>query len=402
MSLADVIKLYRISGKPIFDGISFSGKIKFNENRRLIVSLYEHYSHFGSFKDIVVDGIDIFSPEDLPNSGEEIHYTFKINQGSAERFYPTKSEFISINSLKKGEIPSSYYIVSDDYCPQDQSKPDYIIKIETICNLIKNLSTIAHFNDIKNDSNGSYFKLVFILHSESKSSSAVIETTLNEEILNTENLDTSIVDALASKDADKDIHYIEKLNTFRNTLIEYVNQNTNSFPILVEKWNSINNLYINNLAIYMSAFSFHKSRKEVSEAELEYADKISKVISELSIKALAIPISMAASIAIFQSATKSDATIAFLGILFASLITSLLCISQIKQLDRIVHAKETLFAGIEDRLNTEQSDIKERLNSANSHLRSNETFCRRVLDFIFASAWVPTCIGTIGLIQKFF
>jgi len=401
MNLDDVIKLYRASERPLFNGVSFSATIKFDDNRELITSLFDYKSTFGTFKDLEVDGNDIFSPEEIPDSGDEASYTFSINQGSAETFYTTKSDFVVINTLKKGEVPKNYYIVADDYTPLDSVKPDYINKIESICSLIKNLAKIAHFNDIKNDSNGSFFKLVFILHSESKSSSAVIETKLSEEVLNVNSLDTSIVDGLAKEDADKDIHYIEKLNTFRNTLIEYVNANSSDFTSLIMNWSKINALYINNLAIYMSAFSFHKSRKEVSEAELEYADKLSKVISELSTKALAIPISMVASIAIFQITSKPEMLIAFMGVFLTSLITSLLCTSQKKQLERIIHAKETLFSGIENRLKSEQSEIKIRLESAKSHLLRNEVFCRRVLDLTMTLSWMPTGIGILGIIYKF-
>lgn len=42
---------------------------------------------------------------------------------------------------------------------------------------------LAHFHDIKKDSKGTFYRLVFILNSESKSSSAVIETNITEEIL---------------------------------------------------------------------------------------------------------------------------------------------------------------------------------------------------------------------------
>lgn len=400
MNLENVIELYRRSGMPNYNDGIFSATINFHENRELIISLYKKHSTCGSFKEIVVDGVEIHQEENLPTTGEEVSYIFSVNQGSANTFYPSRSEFILTNTIKRGEVPESYYIIADDYSPFNPTKPDYICKIESICNLIKNLAKIAHFNDIKKDKRGSFFKLVFILHSESKSSSAIIETKVSEEALQTKNLDTRIVDSLAAEGAEAENHYIEKLNTFRNTLIEYVNSSSNDFTYLIKNWNAINTLYIDNLAIYMSAFSFHKSRKEVSEAELEFADKISKILSELSTKALAIPISMVASIATFQVTTKSEAFIAFLGIFTTSLITSLLSISMIKQLDRITHAKETLFNGIEGRLLDEKDEIKRSLKNAEFHLIRNEKFCRRVLYFLLVISWVPTYISTFGLLQK--
>lgn len=399
--LNDVVTLYRKSGCPEFRGAFFSASLNFNENRELIESLFQENTGLGRFKDVEVDDIDIDDVNKLPKNGNNVVYTFSVNQGSAERFYARRVDFIIINTLKRGEIPKNYYIAEDNYCPIDDFKPDFILKIEKICKLIKNLAKLAHFNDIKLEGNESFYKLVFILNSESKSSTAVVEINIDESILDVDNLDTSIIDALAQSGAEKDIHYIEKLNTFRNTFIEYVNSSSRNFFQIIQGWEDLNNLYVNNLAIYMSAFSFHKSRKEVSEAELEYAEKISKVVSELTTKALAIPVSIAASIATFQLTSKSEAIIALIGLFLTSLITSLMCASQIKQLQRIAHAKNTLFDGIEKRLLSEQSEIKSRLSSAKTHLRDNEVFCLRVLEFSLIISWVPTIIGTLGLMQRY-
>ena len=402
LTLESVVKLYRISGKPEFNGSSFSSEIKFKENRELIELLFDPRSNLGSFKDTEVDDNDIFTLEDLPQHVENFKFTFNVTQGSAEKFYKSKSDFITINTLKKGEIPDRFYIVEDDFFSQDAYKPSYIIKIEQICNLITTLSKLAHFHDIKKDSKGSFFKLVFILHSESKSSSAVIETNLSEDSLYGDDLDTNVINSLSSDHSKKDIHYIEKINTFRNTLIEYINGNNSNFTEIILNWNKINELYINNLAAYMSAFSFHKSRKEVSDAETEYAEKLSKVVSEITTKALAIPLSLAASIAIYNVKSDSEALIALLGILIASVITSLLSSSQLKQLGRITHAKETLFSGIENRLGDEQSELKIRLIDAKKQLNKNEKFSHRVLITILFISWVPTFVGTLAVIKKLY
>ncbi|MCV5825019.1 hypothetical protein OFN33_31675, partial [Escherichia coli] len=80
----------------------------------------------------------------------------------------------------------------------------------------------------------------------------------------------------------------------------------------------------------------------VVDAELDYSEKLSKIISEISNKALAIPISLAGSIAIFKLTTKADWIIALIGLIITAIITSAMIVSQKKQLARISHSKEIL------------------------------------------------------------
>ncbi|EEZ9628832.1 hypothetical protein DIN75_003536, partial [Escherichia coli] len=194
--------------------------------------------------------------------------------------------------------------------------------------------------------------------------------------------------------------HIEKINTFRNTVIEYVNKNGNSFVELINKWDFICELYTSNLAAYMSAFSFHKARKEVVDAELDYSEKLSKIISEISNKALAIPISLAGSIAIFKLTTKTDWIIALIGLIITAIITSAMIVSQKKQLARISHSKEILFGQLRYRIKDDTSDLKESLEEAIKKLNDNEDFCHKVLDSLLSLAWMPTFIGIIGILFK--
>lgn len=399
--LTIAVELFRLSGRPAFDGEKFSATIKYSTKiKKLLERIFNVGFQAGSLDEIEVDGQTIYELSDLPEDGNILSYTFKVAQRNANRFYKNKSEFVKINTLKKGIMPDFFYIVENDYCSSDSEKPNFVKKIEDICELIDNLSKLAHFHDIKKDSKGTFYRLVFILHSESKSTSIVIETNISEDILNGEQINIELIKSLINIESSGDIHYIEKINTFRNTIIEYVNKNGDSFSALVENWNSICNLYTNNLAAYMSAFSFHKARKEVVDAELEYSEKFSKIISEISNKALAISISLAGSIAIFKLSTNADWIITFLGVIVTAVISSAMIISQQKQLDRIVHSKEILFTQIKTRIKDDTSELKMNFQEAMDKLNDNEDFCRKVLDILLSLAWLPTCVGIVGVFLK--
>ncbi|QOV65809.1 hypothetical protein [Kosakonia pseudosacchari] len=398
-----VVELFRSSVNPSFDGVRIDASAQYTANiYNIVKNILSDGFNEGTFSDIEIDGQEVYDADDLPLSGNIINYTFNVARRSAERFYSSKSDFIAINTLKKGIIPSDFYIVSDDYFSHDKSKPEYIIKIEKICALITHLAKIAHFHDIKTDKNVNFYRLVFVLHSESKSSTAVIETNLTDDMLDIseDDLNIDLIATLSNSDASKDNHYIEKINTFRNTLIEFIANSNNNFSHIIKNWNEINKLYSNNLAVYMSAFSFHKSRKEVAEAEIDYAEKVSKILSEITNKSLAIPISLVAAISIFQLSESTIAFVAFSGVFLTSIITSFVSKSLKKQLSHVSHARDTLFSSLKDRLTNEQNDLKKRLDTATRNLEDNEIFCIRILDLMNCLAWMPTCVGIIALMLK--
>lgn len=405
-SLRTVIELYRLSGRPPFNGGGFSASIELTEeSKKLVMIIFSDSFYYGSFNQIDVDGDDLTENSVLPEIGGCLTFTFLVNQGGPETFYSSIADFIKVNKLMRGEIPEEYYIVNLDYYSHEPNKPIDLIKIEKICGLIEALSKLSHFHDTKGDEGLEIYKLVFVLHSESKSTSSVIETLFSEEMLNYEEIDISLVRSLSLINPITDLHYDEKLNTFRNTLIEYISSTEAKFNEIVMHWELINNLYRNNLAVYMSAFSFQKARKEIAETEIDYADKISKITTEIANKALAIPISLAGSIAIFQLTGRIEIYITITGLFITSIIITLIIASQKKQLQRISHAKEIVFTSIETTIQKgkekDKSELKERLIESKDELEKNAEFCRKVLDFLISIAWVPVCIGTLGLLSKF-
>lgn len=401
--LKGVVDLYRSSFTPSFDGVKIVASAPYNpKTHEILKLLLSKDFNEGSFSEIEIDNEDIYDLDDLPSSGSLINYTFNIARRDANRIYISKQDFIATNTLKKGVMPSEFYIVADDYYSSDAEKPKYISKIETICQLIVCLSRIAHFHDIKSDKNVNFYRLVFVLHSESKSSTAVIETNLSEDILSNseEELNIDLIAALSNSNASRDNHYLEKLNTFRNTLIEFITSTNNKLPHIIQNWNEINRLYSNNLAVYMSAFSFHKLRKEVADAEIDYAEKISKVTSEITNKSLAIPISLVAAISIFQLSEPVVMWIALSGLFLTSIITSLVSKSLKKQLAHISHAKNTIFQSLKNKITSEQDDLKARLDEATENLDRNEIFCIRIMDLMNCLAWMPTGVGIIAMLLK--
>ncbi|MXP48923.1 hypothetical protein FD733_04245 [Pantoea sp. Eser] len=93
----------------------------------------------------------------------------------------------------------------------------------------------------------------------------------------------------------------------------------------------------------MSGFSFHKAGKEVATAETNFAEKISKIISELTSKILAIPVSLVAFLGLFKVNSKSEMLIILSRIILAFLFSHFTLSNQRDQLERINNAKNIVF-----------------------------------------------------------
>ncbi|MCT7041785.1 hypothetical protein M1717_26490, partial [Salmonella enterica subsp. enterica serovar Pomona] len=77
--------------------------------------------------------------------------------------------------------------------------------------------------------------------------------------------------------------------------------------------------YDNNLSVYLSGFNFHKARKDVAAAELDFSEKTAKTISDLTAKILTIPLSLLAAIGIWKLSALTEQLVVASGVAFTSL-----------------------------------------------------------------------------------
>lgn len=397
-----VVELYRITPERNFDGRSFSTTVDFsNQVKNIISDLILCSPKLGQFEDIQIDGDYIDFDEDdfdiTQASGRIVTFTFIPARNAAERFYKEKSDFLGINKLKKGEVPDQFYIASIDFYSYDKERPVFIGQVDKICSIIKYLSEIAHYHDTRSESDN--YRLVFVKNSDAKSTSIVLETIFTENMLGT-GCNDNIIKSLVSDDTSTIPHYAEKIGTFRNTLVEFVDEHDYSFELLIKNWGEFLHLFENNLSTYMSGFSFHKARKEVATAEAEFAEKISKITSELTGKVLSIPISLLASISLFKLSSTSEMLIVILGVILTSLVVYLILFNQEKQFLRICHAKDIAFKPFMAEATKYPEDLKKDVDDAIEQLDLNQATCYKSIRFFMLLSWVPTSIAIAILLMK--
>lgn len=398
-----LVDLYRIAGRPPILGLYLPLKISFSlESDKVIKRLIAltNFQKYVEDDEFVIDD-NIFQSGLFPVSWNEIEITIKLPRDNIHRFHNSVSELISFASVRNGDFPSEIYIVDLDYHSDDKVKLSSVIKIESICRLIKALSKLAHYHD--NKATDGEPRLVFIQGSEGRSKSAILQPTITEKMLNYSDFDCTVVEQLQYESSVDDVnHHIEKRGIFRNTLVEFTNDNNYDFQQLIEKWTELRISYENNLSVYLSGFNFHKARKEVAAAELDFAEKISKTISDLTAKTLVIPVSLLASLGIWKLTQLSEQFIVFLGVVFTSITIHLLVMSQKKQLLRINHAKELLFLPFQSKLKQYPEELQGGIENTLQQLQKNGDFAKHVLNIFYVLCWSPAVIALGMMIYKQF
>lgn len=391
-----IVNLYRAADCPAWNNRRFKISVNYCVSiHDLIDELYD--SSINILDEVVFDG-KLYSPSvtpDIPSTWSHVELTCIPPSRSENKFYSNIDDLLSTDSVKKGTLPNSYYLVDMDYYSNDNGKPDEILKLEGLCIFINQLSTLAHYHDSR-DSDDSY-KLVFINNNDNgKSTSAILNIELIKDLIYVENADYSILEYFNNPQSKSTPHYHEKIGIFRNTIVEFVCENKVSFQDLVKNWSDFNKLYQDNLATYLNNFSFHKARKEIAEAETNFAEKLSKITSDIAGKILSIPVSMAAAIAILKLKNMTEVSLAVISIIITSIFIFLILLNQYKQLDRVIHAKDLVFRPFKNDEKAYPSELLTDVIDALENLNKNQKFAKETLEWLMFIAWIPSAIS-VGL-----
>ncbi|ERK13025.1 hypothetical protein L581_3158 [Serratia fonticola AU-AP2C] len=396
--LSKLVTLYRLSNLPSCDGREFSAVIPYTtEVRDLLVQISATSKH-GSFELIEIDQEIYDIGETLPLSGKEVYFIVTLSRGDAVRFYLNKEDLLKINSLKKGVLPQDFYIIDIDYYYSEKIKNEEIEKLIEICSLIQSISKLAHYHDTKTDSQN--YRLVFIKNADGNSTSIVIEPAISLDMLKPPSIGHDFLKNLCNDESLFDPHHNEKIGVFRNTIVEFSEENNLSFPELVKNWDKFNSLYQNNLAVYLSGFSFHKTRKEVAKAESELAEKLSKITGDITLKILSIPVSFLAAIGMLKLSNINELLISLFGLAITSVLIFLMIYNQEKQFQRICHAKDLLFTPFISKLHTYPEELADEVRTAIDAFDQNQDLTKKTIIFFKVTSWSPTFLAGLIFIVK--
>lgn len=354
---------------------------------------------------IHADGIDVDTDEDvedLSSDGSTIDLELQIPTNGEFFVYRTLEEMIQdAKTLLNGEYPSEFYIVADDFYSEDQGElSSKYQNLFNLCSLIKGLGVLAHYHDAKQQ-DGKNNNFVFIDESEIITAKpVVIKPTIKLAMLDQPLLDVTLIESFHSPKEKVSPTVGKEKAFFRVSIIGFLGQlkhlsQTELFVHLIMNWSEFLTSYQRNLETYLSGFAFHKARKEVSDEEFKVAEQYSKILGDIASKLFGLPVSFVALLGLF----KSDITlIVELVVLFsvctASWLMSSLVTNQIKQLERIDHAKGIAFDALENQKTSYPVDLQTKLTEAVTALRLEHVRLKKLLAKLWYIVWGPVVIAT--------
>lgn len=400
------IQLYRSASRPAFDGYVFGAAVEYkHEIVKLIYKLWN--SETGEFRGVSVDDNVIISPEELNDisDGQKITFDYAVPANSGKTFYKSVGDLA--RKCSKGRLPDDYYIVDIDYASGEELIDSKHAKLKRFTELSKVIKLLDQLSTYHNKKDYDYhLSLVYIYNNANINPSIVeIETKITEGLLEIETLDFNLLENLCSEESSNNPNYLATKAIFISSLGEFLGSipSKETFSKLIKDWKAFCELFNGNLATYMSGFSLQKAKKDVSEAELEIAEQFSKVLNDIIVKLLGIPVSLAAlSIIIKPNTTIPEKLITLIGILITSFVIAEAVANQQALLDRVVESKDIIFNGIDGKKDKFPDELKNKISEIISSFEDKQIDLKLLLWVFRITAWMPVVIGLgIFLVNRY-
>ncbi|MGR7921574.1 hypothetical protein ACU6RQ_10755 [Zobellella denitrificans] len=361
-ALKAVVSLYRTAGRPeVLENNRFEADIVANEQIINAITTCEKLDNpFGRFEELLVDNSEYIDGQDILN-GQQLQLCWALSTSGELPFYRSFEHLINTRkTLFKGEMPETYYIANEDLLVDQNHSVEKSLRLKSICQLIKYLSQIAHYHDEK--SHADTFRLVFVINDTSKNGyhPVVLETKYTESELDGSELNLATLKEIVVAESNAESHAQEKTSMFRLCLAEMVESTPNeknTFSHILDNWEELLKRYKQSFDIYLSGFSFNKVRNELAKAEVEVANSLSKVLSDITGKLFSIPVSFAALLTMKKLESIEENVLFVIGTLIVSLIISGLVRSQLLLKRNIDSSSKMIFS----QLNQKKEEYPEEL-----------------------------------------
>ncbi|WP_036253648.1 hypothetical protein [Methylobacter sp. BBA5.1] len=393
--LSDVVKLYRLCGKPDFNGnSSVNCEILYNEEvRSLINNVYQQ-------KD---DILELFSCNEnaqslpLPEIQNNSKLRFTLNLpfiGGFKRFFSNVSDLISNHTgVKKGLLPDAFYLIENDYLTSEINEPEKLRQLKQVCRWIVFLKQALPHTEEKKDS------YLFVLLTEDKESKGFKKHLIESRFTVDQLQDLNGLESFEEMLASEDLHCYERLAVVRNALEELLSKRpavSQRLGDILSEFGVFKQLYLDNYETYINGFSLKDFKKEVIEKHEEFAGKIEGTLNDVLNKGFAIPISIATIAALI----KENELINSLVINFSVFLISVFMWRLIKQhLDRLKDIK-LILNEVFERFENREENAAQFVNDKRNNLIERSKSIGRDLERLRWLSLTPFLIAVLLLFYR--
>ena len=397
--LADAVELYRRSGRPGWShrDKQFCGELDYAGSRELLARLHKQNEKDGRLDELMVDDqlvVPNLCGEELPATGIHATFVFSTSTQDGAQFFCNAAELADYYPpLGRGKFPDRFYLVEENYQHGEGESPP-----AAICNLVKLtrfVTALADIADHKYETEGTgAWTLVF----RTKDGLGMLETRFGKELLGVKvpPVAWEVVNGLRSGSGG--IHQKEKRWMFMATMCEFLKDDM-LFREFVERGAQWAKAYENDLQTYLSGFSFEEVKCKIAEEHARFAEHVSTILGDITVKVLSLPLSVIAAMILKTQAAN-------LPWWFPILLLAMVAFAIARLVDhykRIVPRVEQNIHMIFDRVKTGDSVVypEELDNSVKGVVESlqRETGrLRTTLRIYSIAAWAVPAIGVVMVV----
>lgn len=409
--LFNLVKLYRLLGKPDTSDFSFQADITLNcDILDVLADLWAALQKQSNCSvvdiELTVQPFSISSDDEStslnPNLiGQNCTITVRLRQNSEIRFYNSITHLVEKSiSSKRFSLPEFYYLIDLDYCHglDEVNAQNHSIKTaQSLFKFIEDIQKLAASVDIRKDPVTATF---YMSNPDEKAEIKPVDLLLDfsSELLDIALPSFDILKQLVQEEIT-DKHAYERKIILKTVLCETlldVPIGENQLDYIVTHWIVIDEKYHRNWETFITGISFNKLKHEIQEKSIEILDKANSSLIDVSLKLTAVPAAFGLMIFVIRDDHTTSKLWAFLvALTVMTLMLSLALSTHRRKLAHIETSTQNQLAMFKEKFEHSEKEqklgagIKEQLQDSEDSLVSNLTFVKRQLTFFFFALWFP-------------
>lgn len=389
------VDLYRELGRPPWaDGRSFDVVVNYSAKLEALAKECERLEpQFGAF-------LVLIEQEKIRIEGE-----FPANE--KYRFFDSVQSFIDgTKDLLRGDFRDGIYIREIDYSSDDAVEPPQIRNLKKNIGFIKSLRAFSSLN-VEMEEALALNKLIFLRSPDGKSArtTVVVPLALSIDFSSFEVSNYSLLDALVKSAKSDKLHIEERvllLNTAIADVLSDAPEKKDSLEFLARNWRKVSSKYFHDLQAYVNNFAFDAVRKKLADSAIENSTKFAASLNDLTAKLIAVPISLAALVALKSVEDPWAFLIGALGVAASSIICFLLVGHYKQQASHLLKIADFTFETYNRKIATFPKGMQEEIRRINAEISANRTRFNRASIFFYGLTTLPLFAVLLVAGFKFF
>ena len=277
--LNSVIQVKRIIDLNQADTISISGFFVITKANIQFIELL--------FDNNIIDILTVGKPVDIKNISKEDVKDFidkkvylEIRTGGITCYFETINDFLNGNKFQLRN--NLYYIAENDYYSEEPTLTNKLLNnYNKNIELIDFLKSLSHSHYLVGNQLKYYFYRLSNSIVEIDIKYSVQDLDFFSELEGFEELKNEFLHPISHKD---------KKELFINELVNFIENNSSDYLLIVKNWKTILNSYGKSYKLYLAGFSFEKIKASSNEHFQKLLDRIYDSISKVSGYIFGIPI----------------------------------------------------------------------------------------------------------------